>query len=89
MDCSAKGSDLGCRVNGMPFSIASILVHEDDGRPPMGLYKTSSSDQRKIRNGRLPNPSDMSPVEVRRRDDANIRASHASIGTTIHERAER
>jgi hypothetical protein len=31
----------------------------------------------------------MSPLKIRERDDARIRAGHASIGTTIHERAER
>jgi hypothetical protein len=90
MDLSAKSPDLRSRVDGMSFSIAGILVHEDNGRgAAMRMYKASSSDQGKISNGRLPNPSDMSPVKVRRRDDASVRASHASVGTTIHERAER
>ena len=61
MDLSAKSSDLSSRVDGMSFAKASILVHEDNGsRVPMEIDKTSSRDQRKISNGRLPNPSDMS-----------------------------
>jgi hypothetical protein len=89
MDLSADSPDLSRRMDGMSFSVASILVHEDNGRAPMGLYKTTSSDQGKISNGGLPNPGDMSPLKVRGRDDARIRAGHASVGTTVHERAER
>jgi hypothetical protein len=59
MDLSAESPDLSSRMDGISFSIASILVHEDNGRAPMGLYKTSSSDQGKISNGGLPNPGDM------------------------------
>jgi hypothetical protein len=89
MDLSAKSPDLSRRMDGMSFSISSILLHEDNGRASMGLYKTSSSDQGKLSNGGLPNPGDMSPLKVRGRDDARIRAGYASIGTTVHERAER
>jgi hypothetical protein len=64
MDLSAKSPDLSSRVDGMPFPVAGILVHEDNGRAPMSLNKASSSDQRKISNARLYNPSDMSMVEV-------------------------
>jgi hypothetical protein len=71
MDLSADSPDLSRRMDGMSFSVASILVHEDNG------------------NGGLPNPGDMSPLKVRGRDDARIRAGHASVGTTVHERAER
>jgi hypothetical protein len=43
MNLSAKSPNLSGRVDGMAFSIASILVHEDNGRIPMGLNKASSS----------------------------------------------
>ncbi len=89
MDLSAKSPDLSSRMDGMSFSVASILVHEDNGRAPMSLYKTSSSDQGKISDGGLPSPGDTSPLKVRGRDEARIRAGNASVGTTVHERAER
>jgi hypothetical protein len=51
MDLSAESPDLSSRMDGMSFSVARILVHGENGRAPMGLSKTSSSDQGTISNG--------------------------------------
>ncbi len=85
----SKSTDLGSRVDGVPFSIVGVLMHEDNCRSLISLNKTSSSDQSEVSDGRITNASDMSLVEVGRRDDPDIRTSHATIGSPINERTGR
>ena len=54
----------------------------------MGVDESSSSNHRKAGDGGIPNAGAMSPVKVGGRDDANIRASHATIGSPIDETNE-
>ena len=69
----------------MALSIVSILMHEDHRRTTMGVYEGSSSNQWKVGDGGIPNASDMSAVEVGGGNDANIRPSHATIGSPVDE----
>ncbi len=86
-DLGAKSTQLSSRVDGVTLSIVGILVKKDDSGTTMSVDKTSMSYQRKVNNGGLPNSSDISLVEVQGRDDTDIRTFHATIGSTINERA--
>ena len=88
MDLSTKGSNLSSGMNGVSLAIMRVLMHENNGRTPVCLNKASSSDQGKVSDSSIPNTSDMGSMKVGGGYDTDIRASHPTIGTTIHERTE-
>jgi hypothetical protein len=57
------------------LAIVGMLIKEDDGWSAMSINKASSSHQRKIIDGGLPNSGDISLVKIRGRNDKDFRAS--------------
>jgi hypothetical protein len=59
------GTQSSRRVKSATHSIVYILANKEyDGWTPVGMAKVSSSHQREVSDGRLPNTVDISLVEV-------------------------
>ena len=63
MHKSSKRSELAKGVDSVTLSIASILVHNNNGRTEVGRNQTSSSDKREILDDTFPNFSDIGLVK--------------------------
>lgn len=64
MNLGAKYAQLTSIMYSITLAIMSMLMKEDDRWSIMGANKTSSTYQRKIIDGGLPNSGDISLVEI-------------------------
>jgi hypothetical protein len=87
VNLSAEWAQLTSRMDSVSLSLVSILMKEDDGWPMMSVNESSSGHKRRLIKSGLPNSGDLSLVDIQCRNETNVRASHTTIDTSIHEKA--
>lgn len=88
VNLSAKWTQLTSRMDSVSLFIVSILMKEDDGWPMMSVNKASSGHKWKMIESGLSNSGDLMLMDIQHGNGtSNVRASHTTIDTSIHENA--